>query len=232
MAHFVYIADVFCPWCYGFAPVMSRLAKENPEFPVRVIGGNLISQPMTLAQDAAGNPGLKDFWHEVEHVTGRSLAGAINALETGAEVRLYSPGADEILVALKALAPGHQLEQLIDLEEMFYGQGRDMFTEGALTEIAKKWGVDVTRFERALDAPAALRATEENLAKAANLMGEITSYPSVLLAQGGTIAAVSRGYVQYETVAARLEDIKREMNIELTPGKTCSRPGSCTVGPH
>lgn len=51
--YFIYIADVFCPWCYAFAPVMKKLAGENPDIPVRVLGGNLISRPMTLAEDAA-----------------------------------------------------------------------------------------------------------------------------------------------------------------------------------
>ena len=41
MSHFLYLSDVFCPWCYGFAPVMQRLAAEHPELPVRVLGGDL-----------------------------------------------------------------------------------------------------------------------------------------------------------------------------------------------
>ena len=36
MSHFLYLSDVFCPWCYGFAPVMQRLAAEHPDLPVRV----------------------------------------------------------------------------------------------------------------------------------------------------------------------------------------------------
>ena len=51
--YFVYIADVYCPWCYAFAPVMQMLAAGHPDIPVRVLGGNLISEPITLAEDMA-----------------------------------------------------------------------------------------------------------------------------------------------------------------------------------
>lgn len=215
---FIYIADVYCPWCYAFGPVMKRVADEHPDIPVQVVGGNLVSSPMTLAEDAAQSPGLVDFWHEVERASGRSLSGAISAVETGRDVRLYSPGADEILAVLKSMAPGHELEQLLELEELFYAQGRDLFSEDVLGEIAARWSIDAGRFESALDQPAALRATEKNLETAARLMGEITSYPSVMLVRGGRIDAVSRGYVHYETVASRLGDAMRDLGIETGQG--------------
>lgn len=229
---FIYIADVFCPWCYAFAPVMKKLAGENPDIPVHVLGGNLISRPMTLAEDAAQSPGLVQFWHEVEHASGRSLAGAIKAVETGRDVRLYSPGADELLAVLKKMAPGHELEQLFELEEMFYGQGRDIFTDEALAGIAGHWGIEPGQFASALDQPAALAATERNLEMAAGLMGEITAYPSVLLVRGDRYDAVSRGFVHYETVAARLADAMRDLGVTLEGSVFCSRHNGCSLHRH
>lgn len=229
-ARLIYVADVFCPWCFAFAPIMKRLAAEHPQFPVEVVGGNLISRPMTLAEDAAGNPGLVEFWHEVEHASGRSLEGAIRAVETGRDVRLYSPGADEILVELRTLAPGHELEQLFMLEDMFYGQGRDIFTEESLAEISSHWNIGTAKFESALDQPAALAATQKNLAEASALMGEITSYPSVILARGNRIAPVTRGFVHYETVISRLKDAMRELGVHIYEGRACSSQNGCTLG--
>lgn len=227
--HFIYIADVFCPWCYAFAPVMKKLADENPDIPVQVVGGNLISRPITLIQDADQSPGLVDFWREVERTSGRSLEGAINAVRSRRDVRLYSPGADEILAVLKKMAPGHELEQLFELEDMFYGQGRDMFTDVALSEIAEHWKIDPDNFESALDEPAALAATETNLQMAAELMGEIGSYPSVLLVRGDKYDAVSRGYVHYETVVARLEDAMRDLGVPLEESHFCTLHNGCSL---
>lgn len=227
---FIYIADVFCPWCFSFAPIMKRIAEENPQFPVKVFGGNLVSRPITLQEDAQNSPGLIDFWHQVEKVSGRSLAGAINAVKTGKDVLLYSPGADEILAVLNEAAPGHELEQLFMLEELFYGEGQNLFAEDTLASIARKWNLDPQKFERALNQPAALNATEANLERAAEVMGEVTSYPSLFLTHNGRAQVVSRGFVQYETVDGRLKAAIRVLGLDQPASYNCSRYGSCTLG--
>lgn len=226
----IYIADVFCPWCFSFAPIMQRIARENPKFPVKAYGGNLISHPITLQEDAQSSPGLVNFWRQVERTSGRSLAGAIQAVESGRDVLLYSPGADEILAVLSEAAPGHELEQLFMLEDLFYGEGRNLFAENTLAEIAKKWNLAPQKFERALDQPSALRATEQNLQKAAQVMGEVTSYPSLFLTHNGRVQVVSRGFVPYETVEGRLKSAMRVLGLDDAASYNCSRQGACTLG--
>ena len=44
MPSFIYITDVFCPWCFGFAPVMKKLVEEY-RFPVRTLCGELVDNP-------------------------------------------------------------------------------------------------------------------------------------------------------------------------------------------
>ena len=228
--HFIYLADVFCPWCYGFGPVMKRLAAEYPEIPVRVVGGNLISRPMTLAEDMAANPGLVDFWRSVEKTVGRPLTGAIEAALEGREVRMYSPGADEILVTLNRLAPGHELDQLLYLEDLFYLRGVDMFAPQALAATAAHWGIPAEKLENALDTEAALAATRRNLAEASRLLGEVGSYPSIFLAREDDIYAVSRGFVRYETAASLLADAMNDMRIEPARHQGCSYAEDCSTG--
>lgn len=228
--HFIYLADIFCPWCYGFGPVMKRLASEHPELPIKVVGGNLISRPMTLAEDLAANPGLVDFWRSVEKTVGRPLTGAIEAALSGREVRMYSPGADEILVTLNRLAPGHELDQLLDLEDMFYLKGVDMFSVEALAGIAARWAIPSEELASALDTEAALTATQRNLAEAGRLLGEVGSYPSIFLAQGDKLLTVSRGYVRYETVTSLLEDALSDIDIAPADHEGCSFAEDCTAG--
>lgn len=232
-AHFVYIADVYCPWCYAFGPVMQRIAAQHPEFPVHVLGGNLMARPVTLAEDAAASPGLTDFWHEVEHASGRSLAGAVQAVETGREVRLYSPGADRVLEALKQLAPGHALDQMLALEELFYGQGQDIFSDSSLAALAQRWRIAPDALKASLASPETEQAAQRGLEEASALMGEISAYPSVILVRGSRRDAVSRGYVHYETAASRLEDAMRDLGLDDVPPEIgCSWHGGCTLGRH
>ncbi len=99
-------------------------------------------------------------------------------------MRLYSPGADAILIALKELAPGNELEQVLMLEDMFYGQGMDLFGDEALEQMARRWNVSAQAIADKTNAPEMQRKVEENLATAAALMGEIGAYPSIFLVRG------------------------------------------------
>ena len=224
------MADVFCPWCYGFGPVMKQLAEEHPDIPVNVVGGNLISRPMTLADDMAANPGLVEFWKNVEKTVNRPLTGAIEAALTGREVRMYSPGADEILVALREFAPGHELAQLLYLEDLFYLKGEDMFSQESLARTAAHWNIPQGRFENALDSDAALAATRRNLQKAASLLGEAGSYPSLFAVMDNEVYSVTQGFVRYETAAARLESVLRKAGVESPGHLGCSLLEDCTTG--
>lgn len=230
-AHFVYIADVYCPWCYGFAPIMKKIAAEHPQLPVRVLGGNLMSHDTDLMSYAAQDQGLYDFWNQVEKTTGRTLAGALVALRKGEPISMYSPGADLILTALKHLAPGHALEQFFFMEDMFYARGQDYFTADGLSLIAQSWKVDKQALRESCNTAENEAETEADLELAAKLMGEITAYPSLLLVRGDKVDAVSRGYVHYETVAQRLKDAMQDLGLaDIQPGEMCSWHGNCAFG--
>lgn len=227
-AKIIYIADVYCPWCYGFGPLMHRLSQEHPEFPVTVYGGNLMSQPVDLANLAVMEPGEEKFWTEVEKTTGRSLQGAIDALENRKHMRLYSPGADAILIALKELAPGNELEQVLMLEDIFYGQGMDLFGDEALEQMARRWNVSAQAIADKTNAPEMQRKVEENLATAAALMGEIGAYPSIFLVRGNRRDAVSRGFVRYATVDQRMQDAMQDLALEdINPQGSCTWHDNC-----
>ncbi len=46
----LYLSDVFCPWCYGFGPVMRRILADYPGTSVRVLGGDLVDEALTLSE--------------------------------------------------------------------------------------------------------------------------------------------------------------------------------------
>ncbi|MBD5539480.1 MAG: hypothetical protein HDQ94_05745, partial [Desulfovibrio sp.] len=113
---------------------------------------------------------------------------------------------------------------------LFYLKGVDMFAPEALAGIAAHWGIPAEQLEAALDTEAALAATRRNLAEAEQLLGEVGSYPSIFLAKGNDIYAVSRGFVRYETVASLLADAMRDLHIEPAAHEGCSFAGDCSAG--
>lgn len=140
----LYITDVFCPWCYGFAPVMARLAAEHPELPVRVLGGNLVDEPCSLTTMLEEHPSLHAFFTRLQETTGQPTERFRNLLEqaaagTGPDLRMHSPAMNLPLAALRRLAPGHELEQMEAFQLAFYGQGRDVMDPAECAAIAARW---------------------------------------------------------------------------------------------
>ena len=140
----LYLTDVFCPWCYGFAPVMRRLAAEHPELPVRVLGGNLMDEPQTLTGMLEEYPTIREFFARLQETTGQSTEHFRQALEqavagTGPDLLMHSPAMNLPLAALRHLAPGHELEQMEAFQMAFYAQGRDVMAAGEQAAIAAAW---------------------------------------------------------------------------------------------
>lgn len=231
-AKFIYIADVYCPWCFAFGPIMKRLAEEHPDFEVNVYGGNLMSQPTSLNDLSKKDPGLIEFWRQVETASGRSLAGAIEAVREQKNIELSSPKADIILEALKSLAPGHTLDQLLALEDVFYAKGQNLFDPAALSDLATRWNLKPEKLQTAVNSQQIKKIAASAYEDALRLMNGIDSYPTLLLQKDSKVDAVSRGFVHYETVAARLENAMLDLGLEEQPDKQCSWHAACTIGRH
>lgn len=69
----LYLSDVFCPWCYGFGPVMQRILAAHPDLSVRVLAGNLMDEPLTLSEMKEDHPSIREFFVRLEKTTGQSV---------------------------------------------------------------------------------------------------------------------------------------------------------------
>ena len=152
MSHFLYISDVFCPWCYGFAPVMQRISSEHPGYPVRVLSGDLVENPTTTGEMMRNHPTMREFFVRLAKTTGQAVGqDFLRRLEPGqGDLRMFSPDMAVPLAALKKLAPGHELEQMEAFQSAFYGEGRDVLAPEVQMRIAN---VDGDVFMRALEDP-------------------------------------------------------------------------------
>ena len=215
----LYLTDVFCPWCYGFAPVMRRLAAEHPDRPVRVLGGNLMDEPQPLTGMLEEYPTIREFFARLQETTGQSTEHFRQALEqavagTGPDLLMHSPAMNLPLAALRHLAPGHELEQMEAFQMAFYAQGRDVMAAGALTA--------------AMADPAIRSAARHDAAEAEEVMGEFLLYPTLYLEHDGQRTLLARGYSDYASVRAKLDDALHGVRESpVAQGAACSLDGKC-----
>lgn len=220
-AEFIYVADVFCPWCYAFGPVVEKLTREHPEFPVRVYGGDLVSRSTTLLEIGARDQGLASFWAETAKETGRSFDGALAALRGKRDVTLSSPNADRVFEALKTLAPGHELEQFIALEDTFFLKGEDLFSARSIKDLAVRWNLEAKALADAINSDDNARLTAKAMAEGEKLLGD-GGYPTLYLQRGNRLDAVTRGYCEYAEAEKNLGDAIRDLKVDA-PATKCSR---------
>ena len=204
MPSFIYITDVFCPWCFGFAPVLKTLAEEY-RFPVRVLCGELVDEPTPTSK--MGTPKLLAFFERLSSTTGREIgAGFFEMLKPENSVTMDSRRSAELMAALKKLAPGHAAEQMERFQDVFYLEGRDVLDLSVQADAASAWGVTSADLAKALASEAVLEKAEKELAEAEDILGDFVVYPTLFVKMDdGTLHAVARGYAPYNDVKAKIE---------------------------
>ena len=164
MPSFIYITDVFCPWCFGFAPVMQELAEEY-RFPVRVLCGELVDEPTPTSK--MGTPTLLAFFERLSATTGREIGkGFFELLTPEKSVLMDSRRSAELMAALKKLAPGYALEQMERFQDVFYVEGRDVLAPAVQADAASRWGVDASALAGALASEGVQGKAEKELEEA------------------------------------------------------------------
>jgi putative protein-disulfide isomerase len=204
MSSFIYITDIFCPWCFGFAPVMRRIAEEY-RFPVRVLCGELVDTPTQTSK--MGTPTLLAFFERLSKTTGRELGeGFFELLKPEHSVLMESRRSASLVAALKKLAPGHALAQMEALQDVFYTEGRDVLDPAVQAEAAARWGVSAEALAEALESEAVLSKAGKELDEAEEMLGDFVVYPTLFVkTDDGTMHAVARGYAPYDDVKAKIE---------------------------
>lgn len=231
MSHFLYISDVFCPWCYGFAPVMQRISSEHPGYPVRVLSGDLVENPTTTGEMMRNHPTMREFFVRLAKTTGQAVGqDFLRRLEPGQEdLRMFSPDMAVPLAALKKLAPGHELEQMEAFQSAFYGEGRDVLAPEVQMRIAN---VDGDVFMRALEDPGVQGAAEAEREEALDILGDFVVYPTLFLeTDDGERHVLARGYADYPVVAAKLASVLGggAGGSETRPANACGLDGHCDI---
>lgn len=223
----LYLSDVFCPWCYGFVPVMRRILADRPELSVRVLGGDLVEVPRMLS----AMKGSRDFFTRLATTTGQPVGAFLDALDSagagGPDLRMHSPEAGAAFVALKLLAPGHEADQMEAFQSAFYGEGRDVFDPAVQHALAARWGVDAAAFDAALADSNVRERAERETAEALAIMDEFRLYPTLYLERNGERELLARGYAPYETVRAKLDAALAGERETAAEGAACGLDGGC-----
>ncbi|TRX75737.1 DsbA family protein [Pseudomonas mangiferae] len=198
-ARLLYVMDPMCSWCWGFAPVLERLAEQAAAagVPVHLVVGGLRREHMAL--DPAGRVRILSHWQAVNATTGQLFD-----FEAGMpEGFVYdTEPACRALVAVRALDPDRVWPLAQAIQTAFYREGLDVSQVRVLLDLAEGVGIPRIKFAEAFDGVAAREATLADFEWVQGL--GIAGFPTLLAEREGQLALLTNGYRPLEELAPLL----------------------------
>ncbi|MEO0617660.1 MAG: DsbA family protein [Pseudomonadota bacterium] len=201
--HLIYVADPMCSWCWGFAPVMTRLLDVyGSRAQLHLIMGGLRAGT-TQAMDTEQKSYIRGHW---ENVAARSGQPFDYSLFERDDFIYDTEPACRAVVTARNIDPRLAYAMMHAIQAAFYRDARDVTSGDVLADLAEGVGLNRGVFRTALDSEDARQHTAQDFATTQR--AGIPGFPTVLLGDGGSaLQLVSNGYQAFEPIAARLDTL-------------------------
>ena len=214
---FVYVGDVMCSWCWGFAPTLEKLG-ENFQIPIRVVNGGLRPGPNAEPLDDRMAEFLGHHWDQVSEASGQPFDRGFLSRRDG---WTYDTELPVIAVAtMRDQDAASTLPFFTRLQRAFYAEGVDVTDPGEYDSLLDGFAVDRGTFQAEM-AGTDMKWAAWNDFEESRAMG-ITGFPALMLRVAGVPAVVTRGYAAYEQLETPLVDYLRDQVGMDGLGAVCS----------
>jgi putative protein-disulfide isomerase len=203
----IYHFDPLCGWCFAFQPTMRSVREAYPELPIALRYGGLVVgervAPIANSRDYLIN-GLADVQQRAGVAAGPAFYEGL--LAEGSYVSNSEPPCRAILV-MQQLAPERAYDFAAALPDIFYVHGRPLDDPDVLAELAAAQGVDPAEFLRRWQSAEAREELQR--AFAATRASGLTTYPTLLYQNGGTLTLITQGYMQPGAAVERIARLRQ-----------------------
>jgi putative protein-disulfide isomerase len=208
----IYCYDAWCGWCYGFSPVIKKIAEEYKDLlDVDVLsGGMILPEKPTHIGLAAGY--ISNAYRNVEELTGIKFGSDYLWHINNPGDSDWYPNSEKPAIAMcifKEFYPERSVEFAADLQYALHYEGRDLTDDEAYLHLLEKYSIQPEIFYEKL-------ASEEYKEMAYyefSLMKQlqVTGYPCVFIQTGDLkFIMVARGYTDYDTLKERIDKVLEE----------------------
>lgn len=198
-----YFQDTLCGWCYGFSPVVVRVAQEWSEHvDVVVYSGGMITGDNVRALSE-----MSDFIRgarpRLEETTGVTFGEAfLRGLLDRQDIVLDSEPPARAIEAMRAIKPEILLEFSHRLQRALYADGLDMNAESTYRLLATEADVDPEEFINLMNSAEISDAVADEFEYVASL--GIGGFPTMLLEVGDQVHMLSHGYAPFDHIDTML----------------------------
>jgi putative protein-disulfide isomerase len=208
----IYCYDAYCGWCYGFSPVMKKIAAEYKDrLHVEVLSGGMIfdEEPQHIGTIAKY---IQGAYKTVESTTGIKfgedfLWHVFNPEKSDWYMESTTPAI--ALCIFKEYLPDQAVEIASDLQYALKYEGRDLTDKEAYRHLVAKYGVPEDEFYQKFQSTEYKEKAYYEFALVKQL--QVNGFPTVLMqVSDSKFFLLSRGYTDYETLKSRIEKVLEE----------------------
>lgn len=205
----VYCYDAYCGWCYGFSPVIKRIAIEYKQtMHTEVLSGGMIlpDKPYHIIHTAQF---VQKAYTNVEERTGIKfgedyLWHVFHPDESDWFLDSMKPAV--AMSIFKEYHPDQQAEFAADLQYSHHYEGRDLTDNETYRHLLNKFDISENEFYSKMASEEYAEKARYEFALVKQL--RVTGFPSVLVQTGESkFYLVARGYTDYETLNKNIQSV-------------------------
>ena len=203
----IYCYDAYCGWCYGFSPVIKKIAEDfKDKLDIEVLSGGMMIGDEVMPIEKIG-PYIQTAYKRVEELTGikfgEDFLWHINNPDKSDWV-MNSEKPAIALCILKEYYPGRQLEFATDLQYALNYEGRDLDDDEAYRHLLDKYNIQPEAFYSKLNDAEYKEMAYYEFALMKQL--QVNGYPTVFLQTDELkFTMLAKGYTAYGDVKDRIE---------------------------
>jgi putative protein-disulfide isomerase len=184
----IFVIDPMCSWCWGFAPVIESLRKNNDFTYSLVVGGLRTKGEMTWDESSKGY--LQGHWEQVTKNTGQPFSNLLFEKEYF-DYDTY-PSCKAVLSVRELFGMSKAFEYLHTIQHAFYAKGEDITNSSVLVKLLDTLSVDTEKFDTFYKSERAQLLMEHDFAKARSMGAN--AFPSVVMIDEEGHMACQKGY--------------------------------------
>ncbi len=213
----IYCYDAYCGWCYGFSPIIKKIAEEyNFQLDVEVLSGGMMIGENKMPIEKIG-PYIQSAYKRVEEVTGIKFGDDFLWHTANSDKSDWVMNSEKPAIALsilKEIYPERQLEFAGDLQYALNYEGRDLDDDEAYRHLLEKYTISEDDFYTKLKSDEYKEKAYYEFALCKQL--NVDSYPQVLIQlHSNKFYLITKGFSTYEEVKKVIEKALTEIKAGL-----------------
>lgn len=207
-----YCYDAYCGWCYGFSPIMKKIAAAyKDQFDIEVLSGGMMIEEQTAPIDKIA-PFIQSAYKRVEALTGIKFGEDFLWHINNPEESDWVMNSEKPAIALcvfKEYYPARQLEFASDLQHALNYEGRDLDDNEAYRHLLEKYSIQPEVFYEKLQSEEYKEMAYYEFTLCKQL--QVTGFPAVLVQLSESkFYLLAMGYTAYEVLQERIENVLKE----------------------